>query len=218
MTTSCCPAYVNCVKKNIPELEEYISHTKSPMVYASRLAKEELGNDIITVFVGPCSAKRDEAIKDPWTDLCLTYDEIVGLFDAFEIDLVKCEKSPFTGVEGAKEGRGFSVTGGLAATVLSFGTPLIKEAAEKGVKIEAKPYVINGLTAAQVKNLKKYAREGKAPGNIIEVMVCEGGCVSGPGMPLHPPVASTKVKLLCNKTKHHEKGTESVAVPYIAPK
>jgi len=216
MTTSCCPAYVNCAKKHIPELLPHISDTKSPMVYASKLAKEQFGKDIVSVFVGPCAAKRDEGIKDPNTDLVLTYDEVVGLFHSKSINLETCAKTPFDGIEGAKEGRGFSVTGGLAATILSFGSPLIAEEEAKGNHIEVRPHVINGLTAAQVKNLQKYAKENKAPGNanIIEVMTCVGGCVSGPGMPYHPPVAATKVKILCNKTAHHEKGTESVAVPY----
>lgn len=218
MTTSCCPAYVNCATKVIPELYPFVSHTKSPMVYASMLAKETFGNDIISVFVGPCAAKRDEGIKDPNTDLVLTYDEVLGLFHAKHIQLEKCAKTPFDGLEGAREGRGFSVTGGLAATILSFGTPLITAEAEKGNKIEVHPVVINGLTQQAVKNLSTWAKAKKAPGNIIEVMTCEGGCVSGPGMPYHPPVAATKVKLLCKKTPHHKEGTESVAVPYEPPK
>jgi len=217
MTTSCCPAYVNCAKRHIPDLVPFISNTPSPMVYASRLARKDLGKDIVTVFIGPCAAKRYEAIFDPDTDLCLTYDEVLGLFNAKDIDLTKLEKTPFELQEGAKEGRGFSVTGGLAATILSFGTPLINEAAKKGVNVTVKPHVINGLTAAQVKNLTKWAKDKKAPGNIIEVMTCEGGCVSGPGMPLHPPVAATKVKMLCNKTAHHPQGTPDVAVPYVPP-
>jgi len=214
MTTSCCPAYVNCAKKHIPELLPHISNTPSPMVYQSKLTKEMFGNDVLTCFIGPCAAKRDEGIRDPNTDFVITYDEVVGLFNSKSINLETCEKAPFDGKEGFKEGRGFSVTGGLAATILSFGSPLIAEEEKKGNHIEVKPHVINGLSAAQVKNLKKYAKDDKAPGNIVEVMTCIGGCVSGPGMPYHPPVAAAKVKILCNKTPHHEKGTSTVEVPY----
>ena len=31
MTTSCCPAYVQAVRKHIPEIEPFVSHTLSPM-------------------------------------------------------------------------------------------------------------------------------------------------------------------------------------------
>ena len=44
------------------------------------------------------------------------------------------------------------------------------------------------INAVQVANLDKkaigalraYAKSGKAPGQFIEVMACEGGCVTGP--------------------------------------
>ncbi|MBQ1974140.1 MAG: 4Fe-4S binding protein, partial [Paraprevotella sp.] len=41
MTTSCCSAYMQLVKKHIPELAPYVSTTGSPMFYTARYAKEK---------------------------------------------------------------------------------------------------------------------------------------------------------------------------------
>ena len=41
MTTSCCPAYVQAVKKHIPSIAPFVSHTKSPMYYTAELAKKQ---------------------------------------------------------------------------------------------------------------------------------------------------------------------------------
>lgn len=59
LTTSCCPAFVNLIKKQYPELAEHISTTISPMFALSRLLKSE-DPDTITVFIGPCIAKKNE--------------------------------------------------------------------------------------------------------------------------------------------------------------
>ena len=45
---------------------------------------------------------------------------------------------------------------------------------------KAKAHVINGLDKAQIKDLKKFAKNGKCEfGNLIEVMACTGGCLGG---------------------------------------
>ena len=40
MTTSCCPAYVDAVKKHLPEMGKFISHTPSPMAISARKVKD----------------------------------------------------------------------------------------------------------------------------------------------------------------------------------
>ena len=60
MTTSCCPAFVNMVKKHFPELMENVSTTVSPMCAVSRMIKAK-DEGAITVFIGPCVAKKSES-------------------------------------------------------------------------------------------------------------------------------------------------------------
>ena len=59
MTTSCCPGFVNMVKKHYPELEGNVSTTVSPMCAVSRMIKAKEPN-ALTVFIGPCVAKKSE--------------------------------------------------------------------------------------------------------------------------------------------------------------
>ena len=67
MTTSCCSAYVRAVQKHVPELIPCVSETRSPMHYTAELAKQK-EPDCITVFIGPCLAKRREGMDDECVD------------------------------------------------------------------------------------------------------------------------------------------------------
>ena len=62
MTSSCCPAFVKLVKTQIPEAVDKISETDSPMVSTGRWVKEKYPN-AITVFIGPCIAKRVKVVN-----------------------------------------------------------------------------------------------------------------------------------------------------------
>ena len=78
-TTSCCPAFVNMIRKHFPELEGNISTTVSPMCAVSRLIKAR-DPEAVTVFIGPCQAKKSEIADSEITgnaDFVLTFDEAV---------------------------------------------------------------------------------------------------------------------------------------------
>ena len=169
MTTSCCPSYIELVNKYIPDMKKYVSGTGSPMYYAARIAKEKYP-DAKIVFVGPCVAKRKEAQRDEAVDFVMTFEEISSIFDAFEINLeiVQPYAMEFSSV---REAHGFAQAGGVMGAVKAF------------LKMEA-----DKINAIQVSDLNKknsgiiraFAKSGKAPGQFIEVMACEGGCITGP--------------------------------------
>ena len=82
MTTSCCPAFVNLIKKHYPTLIDNISTTVSPMVATSRMLKAK-DPDVVTVFIGPCVAKKDEAQHyEGIVDAVLTFEELTNLIIA----------------------------------------------------------------------------------------------------------------------------------------
>ena len=60
MTTSCCPSWMNLVRKHMPEMQQYVSTTYSPMVYTAQGIKEK-NPEAITVMVAPCVGKRSES-------------------------------------------------------------------------------------------------------------------------------------------------------------
>ncbi len=168
MTTSCCPAYFRAAQVHIPEIKPFVSDTKTPMYYTAELVKQE-HPDCVAVFVGPCLAKRAEAEWDKNVDYVLTFEELGAMLVAADINVDECEEQPFSKVSHV-QGRQFPVTGGVAGAVASL----------VGDKVEIRPEKIDGLTKDNIKLLKRYAVKG-GENNMLEVMCCEGGCVSGPG-------------------------------------
>ncbi|EAL47464.1 Fe-hydrogenase, putative [Entamoeba histolytica HM-1:IMSS-B] len=196
MTTSCCPAYINAINKHMPELKENVSHTPTPMHFATQAVKDR-DQETVTVFIGPCNAKRWETLQDSTTDYCLTFDEIFGLFEGSGIDLSKVQ--PYTFVDKAhKEGKIFAVSGGVASAVAS----LLPKEVPDGV---IKPTIIDGFSQENFKRLKNFKKN--ITGNLVEVMVCEGGCAYGPGCPgLNTPATSAKIKIAVDKMEAHPEG------------
>lgn len=69
MTTSCCPAFVTMVKKHFPQLEANVSTTVSPMSAMARFIRAKHPG-AITVFIGPCIAKKSEVIEIHYPGQC----------------------------------------------------------------------------------------------------------------------------------------------------
>ncbi len=207
MTTSCCPAYVRAVKIHVPELAPCISETKSPMIYTGEVAKKA-DPDCITVFIGPCLAKRREGFDSDIIDYVLSVEEVNALFTAKNIDIksapVQQEKYIPT-----VSGRNFAKTGGVAESVRL----RLKD------KSILRPAVINGLDKSGMKILAGYGQinAGKIPApadcpNLIEVMACEGGCIGGPSVITNPKLGNGLLMLYANAgTKPGEDGIPAKA-------
>lgn len=176
MTSSCCPAYVETVARHIPELLPFVSDTLSPMRYAAQAVKAA-DPDALTVFVGPCLAKRKEAADSPDVDFVMTFEELGALLVAKGMDLDGITPGA-TGPEAPAYAKGFANAGGVAAAVkLVLERLAVSDPTAAALKLDARQ--VAGLTAKSVKLLKLYAK-GKLPGNFLEVMACEEGCVGGP--------------------------------------
>ncbi|MDD3369901.1 MAG: 4Fe-4S dicluster domain-containing protein [Lachnospiraceae bacterium] len=170
MTTSCCPAFVNMVRKHFPELADQVSTTVSPMCAVSRLVKAQ-DPDAVTVFIGPCISKKSEVVDqkiDGNADYVLTYSEIRAIMKAKDVILEPVEN---TYQESSIYGKRFANAGGVTAAVLQS----MKESDEQ---IDAKVCKANG--AQECKKALLLMKVGKLPEDFIEGMVCEGGCVGGP--------------------------------------
>jgi [FeFe] hydrogenase (group B1/B3) len=164
MTTSCCPTYIELVEKHLTEMKPYVSHTKSPMYYTTEMAKAKYP-DAKIVFIGPCVGKRKEVAGNDMIDFMLTFEELDTLFTGLSIEMHEINSD----IECAPmAGRGFARAGGVISAV-----------AQMYPHLGVQPVQVSNLNKKNIALLRAYAK-GKAPGNFIEVMACEGGCISGP--------------------------------------
>ena len=170
--SSCCPAFVDYVRKNFPDLAQFISHNLSPMGAIAKVLKEE-DEDCKLVFIGPCTAKKMEIHREDvegLVDVVLTFEELQALFDSKEIVLEELEDTEID--QATYYGRVFARSGGLT------------EAMKQGLKeidaqLELKPETCNGIEQCRVAMLKK--ARNLLQGNFVEGMACNGGCIGGAG-------------------------------------
>ena len=185
MATSCCPAWHSMIEKLYPSEMSKISMTLTPMVFTARLMKKEFPGCKV-VFVGPCAAKKLEAIRADIrsdVDFVLTFEELNGMFEAKEINFEALEESNVLN-EGSAFGRGFAVSGGVAGAV----TKLIQK---DNPDTEVKTARAEGLR--DCRKLMAMAKAGKYNGYLLEGMGCPGGCVAGAGTLLPVELAATVV-------------------------
>ena len=181
MTTSCCPAFVTMVKKHFPQLEDHVSTTVSPMSAMARFIRAKHPG-AITVFIGPCIAKKSEvleSITQDNADYALTFEELDAMFRAKGVELKVSDRQL---QQGSIYGKKFSSSGGVTAAVL-------EAFKEMDVQVDAKVAQCNG--AAECKKALLMMKVGKLPEDFIEGMACEGGCVNGPGS-IKPEMQSRK--------------------------
>ncbi len=143
------------------------------MVAAGRVVKQ-LHPDAMTVFIGPCMAKKAEArekdIADA-VDYVLTFQEVQDMFEAAEInpeELGEDEKE-----HSSRAGRIYARTGGVSEAV--------KETVKQlnpGRKIEVRAEQADGVPACR--EMIDRLQKGEATANFFEGMGCNGGCVGGP--------------------------------------
>ena len=185
MATSCCPAWHAMVEKLFPEQFKNISMTLTPMVFTARLLKKQ-EPDCKIVFVGPCAAKKLEAIRENIrsdVDFVLTFEELQGMFEAKNVDFAAIPEGESMR-EGTAAGRGFAVAGGVAGAVKE----LIRQTHPD---LEVKTAGAEGLR--ECRKLMTMAKAGKYKGYLLEGMACPGGCVAGAGTLLPIELASTVV-------------------------
>jgi len=190
MTTSCCPAYIQTVRRHMPEMLPHISDTPTPMHYTGEMVKSA-NPKALTVFVGPCVAKRREAMEDSCVDYIMTFEELASLFDAADINPAECEDTVIKDNASA-EGRGFAVNSGVAAAV--------KAALGEGGQ-NVRIACIDGTGKSEIARMRSYAKNG-GPFDLLEVMTCTGGCINGAGVIKRDAKAREDLLKFVSDSKH----------------
>lgn len=171
MSSSCCPSFVQFVKKKYPELTEVISKTISPMMATARLIKN-IDPKAVVVFIGPCIAKKTEKLQSNDTDFVLTFEELAALIDAKAIDLTQLESSPLN--NASYFGRKFASSGGVS----------------QAIQAHLSPDTFSFQSCDGIAECDKYLKllkSNKWSVDFIEGMACKGGCIKGPVTMHHGP-------------------------------
>lgn len=171
MVNSCCAGLVDYIEKKFPGEATKISSTVSPMIATARLIKKN-DPEAVTIFVGPCTAKKAEIKRDYLkgdVDYVLTFEEIFAFFDAFEIDPETLENG--NEEEASLYGRNFAKAGGLTEAIENYAKTSNLDVSFVPISVSGPDEIKKALTMAKVNRLS---------GNFLEGMMCEGGCIGGP--------------------------------------
>ncbi|MBQ9393992.1 MAG: 4Fe-4S dicluster domain-containing protein [Proteobacteria bacterium] len=176
LTSSCCPGFVDYIKKSFPALVPHISHNLSPMATLAKWIKSREPNCKI-VFIGPCTAKKAEVQLEkvkPYVDAAITFEELQALIDSKDIDLTKLEEDVLD--NASYFGRIFARSGGLSDAVA-------QALKEQSIEFDLKPCACDGIEECKLALLKK--SKNLLDANFIEGMACVGGCIGGAGCLTH---------------------------------
>ncbi len=192
--TSCCPSWAMMAKKFFPEQSQYISSSHTPMVATAKQIKAK-NPDAKVVFIGPCIAKKIEALDEevrPYIDFVITFEELIAMFVAKDIDLSMLEDGQEPN-DSSSRGRSYANCGGVAEAIAS---NIRKLYPGREVLID------RADSLSDCRKMLAMAKAGKRDGYLLEGMACPGGCVGGPGTLLPTKQATVKVQEFAKKSPY----------------
>jgi len=228
MFTSCCPGWINYIEKHYPQLLDNVSSCKSPQQMFGSLAKTYYPkinnidpNNIYSVSIMPCTAKKDEIEREMMitdelknVDIVITTRELAKLLKLRNIDLNNQESSDFDELLGYGTGaaRIFASTGGVMEAALRTVSHVLTNGkldvvdfkvvrgldGVKEAKVEIDSKVINVAVINGIGNAKPVLDgilEGKLDYQFIEVMACKDGCLGGGGAPVPDDIETRKKRM-----------------------
>ncbi|WP_337872223.1 [Fe-Fe] hydrogenase large subunit C-terminal domain-containing protein [Ignavibacterium sp.] len=168
--SSACPAVVSFIQKYYVELVPNLAKVVSPMIALGRYLKQELSDDIKIVFIGPCVAKKHEAVDKEVSgviDAVLTFQELKEMFRENNIDVNSLDESEFNPPH-AMMGKAYPLAGGLLKT-----TDISDDILEKDIiVVEGKKKVLEIIQEIANNNINA---------KFTDILFCEG-CISGPAI------------------------------------
>ncbi len=202
--TTCCPSVNDLIEIYYPQLIPYLAPVVSPMVAHGKLLKEELGSQVKVVFLGPCIAKKKEAMDPRHSDSIdgvLNFNDISQWLEEEEIVIGDCEDKPFTRFD-PRVNRLYPVTNGVVNSVLA------TEAQTDGYR----KFYVHGVQNCI--DLCRSMARGEIKGCFIEMNMCAGGCIKGPTVN-DETISRFKVKLDMEETIAREPVAQDELEPVL---
>ncbi|MFR5702291.1 MAG: [Fe-Fe] hydrogenase large subunit C-terminal domain-containing protein [Eubacterium ramulus] len=167
-----CPAIVYLVEKHYPMLIPYLAPVVSPMIAHGRWIKDRMGQHTKVVFIDPCVAKKMEAEADSRTrgcvDAVIEFNELQKWLEEEGIDLKHCESRPFAN-QDPMVNQLYPITNGII----------------RAVDVCGAPGTYKKLTVSSIKSCREFLhsmKRGYIDHCFVELNLCAGGCVNGPGV------------------------------------
>ncbi len=186
--SSACPSVVELICKHYPQYKNNITPFLSPLLTHAKFLKQEYGQDMHVVFIGPCIAKKSESDEFPdLLDAALTFSDLRKWFEEENIDpyLFPEEKAKDVFVPG-KAGKGilYPIDGGMIMGVKNNTTAT-----------DAVYMTFSGINNIQnvLTDLEKYKKPGVM---FLELLACDGGCVNGPGTDKNYSTAIKRIEVI----------------------
>lgn len=173
LTSCCCPVWIAMIRKMYKELMPHVPGAVSPMIACGRMIKL-LHPDAVTVFAGPCLAKKSEAREKDVAgavDYVLTFQEVQDIFEAADIHPEELEDQEKE--HSSRAGRIYARTGGVSEAVSETEKQLRPDR-----KIKVKAEQADGIPDCRA--LISRIQNHETDANFFEGMGCPGGCVGGP--------------------------------------
>ena len=166
--SSSCPAVTLLVEKYYPQLIDSLAPIVSPMVAMGRVIKWRYNPEAKIVFIGPCVAKKAEAVDDEVAgviDAVLTFPELREMLATKGVDLNSEEDGELSGPVPSL-GRLFPVPGGL-----------LKIAGISADILSSDIVVAEGIDRT-MSCLVEFA-QGRVKTKFMDIFFCQG-CIDGP--------------------------------------
>ena len=170
ITSCCCPIWISLIKSSYPEIVDNISKSVSPMIACARIIKV-LNEDAKVVFIGPCVAKKKEAIAEDIkgaVDFVLTFKELEEIFKALDIEADKEVEE--NRIESSALGRIYAHAGGVSKSIEECVKKINPKANFKAITFQGAKDCKAGLEKVINKDIDV---------TFVEGMGCIGGCVGG---------------------------------------
>lgn len=167
--TTCCPSVNYLIEKYFSELIEYTIPVNTPMMAHGKIIKKLQGEDVFTVFIGPCIAKKSEAdnylSNDRVIDAVLTYEEIEEWIKEENVDLNSKQHIETTNI-AFKTGRKYPIHGGIIQAIGNVEGKKLNKISISGIE--------------ECIEIFESMRKGYLKNTLVEVSACKGSCIGGP--------------------------------------
>lgn len=185
LITSCCPSSNTLIEHYYPDAINQVIPVVSPMIAHGYDMKRRYSNDVKVVFIGPCLAKKAEAMDyENSIDYVITFRELEKWLEEENIDLKNLPKSAFD-TPSTQRGKAYPLGGSLW---------------RKDLKTRINPkykYIhVDGIDAC--KDFLNSVESKEINGFCAELNICAGSCMNGPDMPDTSPGFYKRVSNLNN--------------------